>query len=79
MIYFKDKFNNKYMVDDNFNIRGSSKSGLSIVKMIIDELKPFKPENGSPSLAVKSELENFKFEIIDFELPINEQIEGTIF
>ena len=79
MIYCKDKFDEKYMLDDELNIKGSSSSGIKIIEMLIEKLEPFAPEKGSPTLTLIDELKKNGFEIINFELPLIEQVEDIVY
>ena len=79
MIYLEDRFGEKYYISDDFKIGASNKTGLKLIQMAIEELRPFKPENGSPTLLLIELLKKYNFKVLDYELPIDEQIEGTIF
>ena len=79
MIYAKDNTNEIYLIDDNLTIKGTSSVGIRIINMLIDKLKPFRPENGSPTLALIELLKDKNFEVLDYELPIFEQVKGMIF
>lgn len=79
MIYCKDKFDEKYILDDELNVRGSSEAGTKIIKMLIEKLEPFAPEKGSPTLNLIEELKKNGFIIIDSELPIIEQVKDIVY
>lgn len=79
MIYCKDKFDEKYLIDDDFNVKGSTDSGIKIIENIIEDLIPFAPEKGSPTLSLIKELKNNNFTILDSELPVLEQVDDIIY
>lgn len=79
MIYIKDNINEIYLIDDNLTIKGTSTVGMRIINMLIDKLKPFRPENGSPTLALIELLKDKGFEVLDYEMPILEQVKGMVF
>lgn len=79
MIYCEDKFNEKYIISDNFKVKGSLNSGIKIIETLIEALEPFKPENGSPTLALIEKLKQNNFKILDSELPIIEQAEDVVY
>lgn len=79
MIYLKDNLEETYFIDDDLTIKGTSEVGTRIIYAYIEQLKPFKPENGSPTLLLKNLLEDKGFKIIDFELPIIEQVESIVY
>lgn len=79
MIYCEDKFNEKYIISDNFKVKGSSESGIKIIEILIENLEPFAPEKGSPTLALVKSLKQNNFKILDSELPIIEQMDDTVF
>lgn len=79
MIYCEDKFNEKYIISDNFKVKGSLNSGIKIIEILIESIEPFKPEKGSPTLALIEKLKQNNFKILDSELPIIEQAEDVVF
>ena len=78
MIYCQDKFDEKYIINDEFKVKGSADSGIKIIEMLINELS-FAPEDGSPTLALEEELKKNDFKILDSELPLDEQIGTVVF
>lgn len=78
MIYCQDKFEEKYIIDDDFKVKGSANSGIKIIEMLIEDLS-FAPEDGSPTLTLENKLKQNNFKILDLELPIIEQLEDTVY
>lgn len=79
MIYCEDKFGERYIISDNFKVKGSLNSGIKIIEILIEAIEPFKPENGSPTLALIEKLKQNNFKILDSELPIIEQAEDVVY
>lgn len=79
MIYCKDE-TDEIFVDDELNIIASNKETLKFAKALLRSIEwDFKPQNGSPTLIFANALEKTGYEIVQVELPLEEQMPGIEF